>query len=123
MIKAMLRSSARPWSVKDRLETLRCTLEDWLGKEIEREELSDGDFFDVYYHEIAEDDPFVAVAATSDGVVDLLWQLRGKLTETYPDCAPLRRLIRRIDTSVKFVVRSQRRDDVEGHLSGWTEVC
>lgn len=117
MIKAMLRSSARPWSVKDRLETLRCTLEDWLGKEIERKELSDGDFFDVYYHEIAEDDPFVAVAATSDGVVDLLWQLRGKLTETYPDCAPLRRLTRRIDTSVKFVVRSQRRDDVEGRPS------
>ncbi|CCW15924.1 hypothetical protein EBBID32_2550 [Sphingobium indicum BiD32] len=118
MIKALLRSGARPWSVKERLETLRCTLEDWLGKEIEREELSDGDFFDVYYHEINENDPFVAVAATSVGVIDLLGQLRRKLTEAYPDCAPLRRLTGRIDTSVKFMVRSQQRDCGEDHYGG-----
>lgn len=110
MIKALLQSSARPWSVKDRLETLRSTLEDWLGKEIKREELSNVDFFDVYYHEIAEDDPFVAMAATSDGVIDLLGQLRGKLAEAYPDCAPLRRLTGRIDTAVKFIVRFQQSD-------------
>ena len=118
MIKALLRSGARPWSVKERLETLRCTLEDWFGKEIEREELSDGDFFDVYYHEINENDPFVAVAATSVGVIDLLGQLRRKLTEAYPDCAPLRRLTGRIDTSVKFMVRSQQRDCGEDHYGG-----
>lgn len=110
MIKALLWSGARPWSVKGRLETLRCTLEDWLGKEIEREELSDSDFFDVYYHEIAQDDPFVAMANTGDGVIQLLGRLRSKLTQTYPDCAPLRRLTGRIDTAVKLMVRFQQRD-------------
>lgn len=114
LIKALLRSDARPWSVKERLETLRCTLEDWLGKEIEREELSDRDFVDVYYREIAVNDPFIAVAATSDGVIELLGNLRNKLTQAYPDCAPLRRLTGRIDTAVKFMVRYQQREHTLG---------
>ena len=114
MIKALLRSNARPWSVRNRLETLRCTLEDWLGKEVERQEMSDNDFFDVYYHEIAQDDPFVAIAATSDGVIELLGRLRSKLMQTYPDCAPLRRLTGGIDTAERMMVRFQQRDHAQG---------
>ncbi len=110
MIKAMLRSNARPWSVKERLETLRCTLEDWLGKEISDSELPGSEFFDVYYHDVAAGEPFIAVAATSDGVIDLLGKLRDMITSTYPDCTPLRRLTRRIDTAVKFTIRFQGRE-------------
>lgn len=110
MIKAMLGSTARPWSVKDRLETLRCTLEDWLGKEISESDLTGPDFFDVYYHDIVDDDPFVAVAATSNGVIELLGRIRDKISHAYPDCEPRRRLTGRIDTSIKFMMQFQARE-------------
>ena len=70
------------------------------------EDMSRREFLDAYYGAFDKDDPLVAEAESSDGVIAMLAKLRAMLTEAYPDCAPLRRLTGRIDTAVKMTSRS-----------------
>lgn len=110
MIMALLYSASKPYAVNKRFETLRCTLEDWLGMETRDEDISRREFLDAYYGAFDEGDPHVAEAETSDGVIATLAKLRGMLTQAYPDCAPLRRLTSRIDTAVKMTARYRDRE-------------
>jgi hypothetical protein len=103
MIKAVLSSRARPYSVYTRMDSVRCTLEDWMGLEIGRGQLEGPEFFDVYYHELENDDPLWDRAKSRDGVVAILEALKKKLKAAYPDCAPLRKHLDRIDMSVKLI--------------------
>ena len=103
MIKAVLSSKARPYSVYRRMDSVRCTLEDWMALEIGRGELEGPEFFDVYYHELEDDDPLREVAKSRDGLITILEGLKQKLTAAYPDCAPLRKHLHRIDMSIELV--------------------
>ena len=76
--------------------------------------LSRREFLDAYYGAFDKDDPLVAEAESSDGVIAMLAKLRAMLTEAYPDCAPLRRLTGRIDTAVKMT--SRYRDQEQARL-------
>jgi hypothetical protein len=114
MIMALLYSASKPYAVNKRFETLRCTLEDWLGMETRDEDMSRREFLDAYYGAFDKDDPLVAEAESSDGVIAMLAKLRAMLTEAYPDCAPLRRLTGRIDTAVKMT--SRYRDQEQARL-------
>lgn len=111
MIKAVLSSRARPYSAYTRMDSVRCTLEDWMGFEIGRDQLEGPEFFDVYYHELEDDGPLWDKAASRDGVIAVLETLKQKLTAAYPACAPLRRLLNRIDTSIKVVRRMKSNRD------------
>jgi len=104
MIKAVLGSAHRPYGVYRRMNSLRSRLEDWMALEIGNDQLDGPEFFDVYYHESAEDDPYVAVSDSRDGVLDLLRRLKQKLQSAYPDCQPLRQELNRIDASVKLIL-------------------
>lgn len=106
MIKAVLSSQERPWSVYRRMNGVRSTLEDWMSKEIGRGQLEGPEFFDVYYHELDDYHPLLTQAASRDGLIAILGALRSKLHTTYPDCAPLRSLMNRIDTSINLINRS-----------------
>ncbi len=88
MIKAILSSEERPWSVYLRMNGVRSTLEDWMGKEISKGQLEGPEFFDVYYHELENGDPLWSQAASRDGLIAILEALKRKLQATYPDCAP-----------------------------------
>lgn len=103
MIKAVLWSDQRPYSVYRRMNALRSTLEDWMGREITRGRLEGPEFFDVYYHDLEDGDPFKSVVESREGVIVLLGDLRKKLQTAYPDCAPLRQQLRRIDMSVALI--------------------
>ncbi len=105
MIKAVLSSGARPYSVYKRMDSVRCTLEDWMGLEIGRGQLEGPEFFDVYYHELEDGDPLWDKAKSREGVIAILEELNQKLKAAYPDCAPLRRHLHRIDMSIKLVRR------------------
>lgn len=120
MIKALLYSASKPCAVNARFETLRCTLEDWLGMEVCEEDLSRREYLDAYYGGFDEQDPLVAEADTSDGVITMLAKLRAMLTNVYPDCAPLRRLTGRIDTAVKMTARyrDKERDRIAAAILG-----
>ena len=105
MIKAVLASKARPYSVYNRMNSVRSTLEDWLGLEIGRGQLDGPEFFEVYYHELEGDDPLWDKITSSDGVIAILDALRQKLLTAYPDCSPLRRHLNHIDMSVELIRR------------------
>lgn len=105
MIKAVLGSDQKPWAVNTRMNSVRSTLEDWLSLEIGQSQLQGPEFFDVYYHDIDEDDPFAVTCLSAEGVIQTLCALKGKLEQAYSDCAPLRKLMRKIGTSLKLIER------------------
>ncbi|SEK90975.1 hypothetical protein SAMN05216382_1090 [Sphingomonas palmae] len=84
---------------------VRSNLEDWMAKEIGPGQLEGPEFFDVYYREHEGENPFRAQAATREGLVAILGSLKAKLQAVYPDYAPLRQELDRIDMSVKLVGR------------------
>lgn len=106
MIKAILTSQHKPWAVNRRMDRLRSTLEDWLNGEIRGEDLTRGEFFKIYYGNISDDDPHVATAASTAGVIELLLDVMDRLRLHYVDCAPLRRVESRIGTALKFIERA-----------------
>jgi hypothetical protein len=88
------------------MDGVRSTLEDWMEKEILRQ-LDDAEFFDVYYHELADDDLFAKAAETKAGVIQLLGDLSSQLRVAYPDCEALRKQLRRIDRSISATERME----------------
>ncbi|MBT2185963.1 DUF5623 domain-containing protein [Sphingobium sp. H33] len=105
MIKAVLSSQERPYSVYRRMNGVRSTLEDWMAKEIGRGQLEGPEFFDVYYHELEREDALLNQAVSREGLIAILGHLKQKLQAVYPDCAPLRDLLNRIDMSRKLIDR------------------
>lgn len=103
MIKAVLWSGQRTYGVYRRMNSLRSTLEDWMSLEIGRGQLEGPEFFDVYYHEVAEDDPYKVMATSRAGIVAMLGDLKQKLLAAYPNCAPLRQQLRRIEMSISLI--------------------
>lgn len=103
IIKAVLQSDQRPYGVYRRMDSVRSTLEDWMGIEIGRGQMEGPEFFDVYYHETKDDGSYFEIAKTRGGIVELLGELKRKLQAAYPDCAPLRQQIHRIDMSVSLI--------------------
>jgi hypothetical protein len=103
MIKAVIRAKSRPYGVYSRMDSLRCTLEDWMGCEKNKTELEGPEFLDVYYGGLPEEDAFYNIAKSRDGLIWILTQIKLKLVSAYPDCAPLRTQIRRVDVSVAMI--------------------
>ena len=50
-----------------------------------------------------DNDSFWEMAATPEGLIALLGDLKKKLQAAYPDCAPLRHQMKRIDMSVTLI--------------------
>ena len=73
-----------------------------MGLEIGRGELEGPELFEVYYTDVEADSPYRDMAKSPDEVVAMLADLKQKLKSGYPDCAPLRRQLHRIDMSVSL---------------------
>lgn len=109
MIKAVIWSDQRPCGVYRRMNSLRSTLEDWMDREVADAEFDGMDFFDVYYHELDEEDPLAHRVASPQGVAELLGDLKQMLQSAYMDCGPLRQELRRIDASITLLVKAKLR--------------
>ena len=103
IIKAVLRSHQRSYGVYNRMSSLRSTLEDWMSLEIGRGQLEGPEFFEVYYSEAEGDAPYREMARSRAGIVAMLGDLKQKLQAAYPDCAPLRKQLHRIDMSGSLI--------------------
>ncbi|MFK3781551.1 DUF5623 domain-containing protein [Agrobacterium sp. NPDC089420] len=108
-IKAAMRSKLIPFRSYTRLSSLRAELENWLALEIGRGELGGPEFFDVYYRETTEDEAYQKSLKSGDDVVAGLENLTRKLREAYPDCAPLRKQLRRAEMSISLMERALER--------------
>lgn len=102
-IKAVLRSNHLIYAVYSRLNSLRSTLEDWMAFEIKRGQLEGSDFFDVYYREADNDALYDEMTKSRTDIIEILGRLKQKLKAAYPDCAPLRKQLHRIDMSVSLM--------------------
>ncbi|MBU6297839.1 MAG: DUF5623 domain-containing protein [Alphaproteobacteria bacterium] len=111
IIKAVLWSDQSAYAVYNRMNSLRSTLEDWMALEIGRGQLEGPEFFDVYYHEAEGDNPYREMAKSRAGIVAMLGDLKLKLQAAYPDCAPLRKQLHRIDMSVSLIGKMNPADD------------
>lgn len=100
LIKAIQQSAATPIAVNARLSSIKSKLENWFFSEHEKNVTNKFDFF--YYGNIDGNDPFVLKAHSSKGIVSLLQELKDTLRDAYVDCEPLRRMIRKLDTSIKL---------------------
>ena len=105
ILKSVLESPHKPYSVNKRMDSVRSTLEDWMNNEIGRNELPGPEFFDVYYHEADQTGPHAKAAKTSEGLIRILEELKASLCSHYPDCAPLRQQIDKIDTAIRIIAR------------------
>lgn len=100
LIKAIYYSEAGLHAVQARLSPIRSKLEDWFFSEYDKSVTNEFDLF--YYGGLDENDPFVLRAQSPKGVVSMLQELKALLLEAYVDCDPLRRMIGKIDTSIKL---------------------
>jgi len=104
LIKAAQQSSEKPMAVNNRLSSIKSKLEDWFFSEYERNVTDKFDLF--YYGDIDRNDPFVLRAHSSSGVISLLEELKNLLLDAYIDCEPLRKMIGKLNTSIKFTPKS-----------------
>lgn len=102
MIGAVLQSRFKPWAINEQLQRLRSTLVDWLYEDVSHRELARlDDPVEIYYgHDLPDAD--VARAGSGCGVQDVLADLKRHLRRAYPDCAPLRRALRRLERSMQM---------------------
>lgn len=106
VIKAVMSSRYATDGVYTRLSSLRSVLEDWLSLEIGRGQLDGPEFFEVYYTRTEEDQSLQRTWIGSLDVVSALHGLTQTLKNAYPDCAPLRQQIRRIEMSALIIEKA-----------------
>lgn len=111
IIRAVLKSYQRLYDISGRMNSLRSTLEGWMSLEIGGEHIERHEFFDVYYRRGEEDNPYQEAAKSRAKTIAMLGALKQKLQAAYPDCAPLRKQLHRIDMSVSVIVKTNPADD------------
>lgn len=107
MIKAVLQSRHKPGAVNRRMDSVRSKLEDWLGYEASRNQMNDPAVYDAYYGDSDQSDPYLETASAADGVIELLTALNSMLVSAYPECAPLRAMIRKLDTAIAYTSKGK----------------
>ncbi|GAB6052212.1 hypothetical protein JCM17960_10320 [Magnetospira thiophila] len=105
IVKAAIQSSVLPYGAYLRLNRLYTTLEEWLALEFSRDQLNGSEFFDVYSRGKDSKGPYVEAAQSESGLIRVLGVLKQKLQAAYPDCAPLRKQLHRIDMAVSLIIK------------------
>lgn len=105
IVKAVLHSRHRPWGAYQRINSVRSTLEDWMALEVGNKDLEGPEFFDVYYHDADSEGPYAEAAQSRAGLVRILGELKTMLCGAYPDCAPLRQQLHKVDMAVSLIER------------------
>lgn len=99
-LKSVLFATRRRAGVQRRIDAIRCELDNWAACEYERPELSHSEFVNLYYGELWQSDPPAAVSASRDRHVDNLVEVKAMLVRHYPDCRPLRMLLKKADLAI-----------------------
>lgn len=82
--------------VASRLERVRCELDDWVQVEYDGRELEPDRFSAMYYGETGRPLRRQPTAAETNDLVQRIDQVRESLTASYPDCWPLRALLKQL---------------------------
>jgi hypothetical protein len=101
LLKSVLVASHQRKGVCNRVNGIRCELDEWTQREYSQAELSNERFFDLYYHESGS--TFSRSISTDERLrhVGNLEKVKHILAEHYPESTPLRALLKTIDGAIK----------------------
>lgn len=107
LLKSVLVATYNRKGVYNRINAVRCELDDWVQREYNGAELPNEQFFGLYYHESGS--TFARRLPPEDRAqhVSSLVEVKKRLAENYPECPPLRSMLKRLDGAITS-------------LSGWT---
>jgi hypothetical protein len=106
LIKSVFRATYHRKGVYNRLNSVRCTLDDWTQCEYPRDSsLTLDQLNNIYYRESQQS--FVRHATTDErhGHIEALERAKSILTDHYPACVPLREVVGKLDGAIKSLQR------------------
>lgn len=100
LLKSVLIRSSYRTGVHKKLNAIRSELDEWVQQEYDRTQLSDDEFFGLYYQETGRTFPRTIDQDEREQHEESLNQAKAILVDQYPDCAPLRSLLKKMDATV-----------------------
>lgn len=101
LLKSVLEDTCYRKGVYNRVDAIRGELDEWTQREYNHAELSNEQFFDLYYNEFGSTFSRALAEAERERHVQSLAQAKILLGEHYPDCPPLRSLLKKVDAAIK----------------------
>lgn len=101
LLKSVLVASYYRKGVYNRLDSVRSELEEWAQREYTYVELPSEEFFDLYYHESQSSYARTLSAEERGRHIASLNAAKQFLIQHYPDCPPLRGVLKKMDTAIK----------------------
>ncbi len=101
LLKSVLVDTYHRKGVYNRVNAIRSELDEWTQREYNRAELSNEQFFDLYYHESDSTFARSLTEVERERHAKGLAQVKKLLGEHYPDCPPLRSLLKKVDVAVR----------------------
>ena len=101
LLKSVLVGSYHRKGVYNRIDSIRSELDEWTQREYTPTELPGSQFFELYYHEGASTFARSISIEEKSRHVTCLEEVKRTLVEHYPDSAPLRSLVRKVDAAIK----------------------
>ena len=100
LLKSALVGTVKRAGVHRRVEAIRCELDNWVQCEHNREEMPDEVFNELYYHPLPKNDPFSLPPPDKTRHILSLTEVKDCLSRHYPECAPLRELLKKADLAI-----------------------
>jgi hypothetical protein len=107
LLKSVLVVACKRKGVYKRLNSIRCELDEWAMREFSDDELSVEQLNKLYYQESGTTSSTSITESERKSHAESLAQVKNILGKHYPDCSPLRMLLKKVDAAV-------------GSLTSWT---
>jgi len=101
LLKSVLVATYHRKGVYNRVSAIRCELDEWVQREYNHAELPNEQFFELYYHESGSTFSRSLPEIERERHAESLTKARKLLNQHYPDCPPLRSLLKKMDAAVK----------------------
>lgn len=101
LLKSVLAATHHRKGVYNRVNAVRSELDEWVQREYNHAELSNEQFFELYYHESGSTFSRSLPEVERERHAESLTEAKKLLGKHYPDCPPLRSLLKKMDAAVK----------------------
>lgn len=100
LLKSVLVATYYRKGVYNRVDTVRCDLDEWVQREYNGAELPNEQFFGLYYQETGSTPSRSLPAQERKQLADNLLRVRQILSEHYPDSPPLSSMLKKVDAAI-----------------------
>lgn len=104
LLKSVLVATWHRKGVYNRVDAIRSELDEWTQREYTHGELPNEQFFELYYHESGSTFSRSLTEAERHRHAESLVQAKKLLVEHYPDCPPLRTLLKKMDMATESLL-------------------